>query len=107
MAHFTTEYRSNNTQLKNKGAYHEITPAGKSRYLARPVGKGETLKSGMELKQADLDEKIKGVWKVVEVNPQLKKEQFEEESEVEVQLERKDMSPEQVMKVDQASLTPE
>jgi hypothetical protein len=49
MKNFTTEYRQN-TQLKNKDFYLQITPAGKSRYLENPVAKGESLKSGLELK---------------------------------------------------------
>ena len=80
---FVSEYQAhsaNQNVLRSTDAkelhnfYQEVTPAGVGAYLK---GKKEPIVSSVDLKQTKLENKIKGVWTVVDVQPHLVREEVQ------------------------------
>lgn len=79
MEKFTTEYREQsrkNNVLSEDGKskkvhefYDKVTPAGKSQYLPKPVD--QEIISPEHLKNEELEEAIRKVWKSIQLDPML------------------------------------
>lgn len=76
MSNLTTEYREqskkqdclkDDTSKKLHQVFSQITAAGVSRYLDRPIG----FENGASFKLAQRDDKIKDVWTKVDIQPHL------------------------------------
>jgi hypothetical protein len=86
MTKFTTEYGVQSSKNDDGNAhakqlhdfYHNVTVAGKARYLEAPKI-GRSIVMPQEFKNQVVEDKIRDAWRTVEINPQLQREDEEEE----------------------------
>jgi len=84
MAHFSTEYRDQTLKhdfKKSKTSqdlhnfYENVTVAGKARYLKNDQSNGQPIVTPAEFSKTQLNEKIKGAWHNIAIDPRLIREQ--------------------------------